>query len=150
MGENIAVLLVFTVLLVLGIIFYVQYKRGTVSEEVREQRIKSAIETAQRIAYLPEVQCSEDGIQRENCYDKAKIEAASDVMKNDKNFYYSILGYSTVEIELVYPPPQTKVKLYENIKPGTVSKEMTQAPIAVYVPEEDRYVFGVLKVTVYG
>jgi len=88
MGENIAVLLVFTVLLVLGIVFYVQYKRGAIKDELREQRIKTGIEIAQRIAYLPEVQCSEDGIQRENCYDKAKILGASKVMKENQNFYY--------------------------------------------------------------
>lgn len=150
MGENIAVLLVFTVLLVLGIVFYVQYKRGAIKDELREQRIKTGIEIAQRIAYLPEVQCSEDGIQRENCYDKAKIIGASKVMKENQNFYYGVLGYSTVEVEYLYPGPIEKTTLYNNKKPGMTSQELTQIPIALYVPEEDRYVFGVLRVVVYG
>lgn len=149
MGENIAVLLIFTVLLVIGIIFYVQYKRGSMSDEIREQKIKSAIETAQRIAYLPEVQCSEDGIQRENCYDLTKIMAASKVIQDEKNFYYGILGYSLVEVDKLYPDTG-KITLYDNKKPGTVNQEISQIPIALYVPYEDRYIFGVLKVTVYG
>ncbi len=150
MGENIAVLLVFTVLLVLGIVFYVQYKRGAIQDELREQRIKTAIEIAQRIAYLPEVQCSEDGIQRENCYDKAKVKGASTIIKNNPNFYYGVLGYSTVEIASLYPSPEEKTMLYDNKKPGMTSQELTQIPIALYVPEDDRYVFGVLRVVVYG
>lgn len=151
MGENIAVLLLFTVLLVLGIIFYVQYQRGALRDELREQRLKDAIQISQRIAYLPEVQCSEDAIQKENCYDGVKIEKATPILKANKNYYYGILGYSKVEIELLYPPSDAKTILfYDNKKPGTVSEEMVQAPIAVYLPNEDRYVFAVLKVVAYG
>lgn len=150
MGENIAVMLLFTVLLVIGVVFYMQYQRGALKEDMRRQRIMEAIEISQRIAYLPEVQCSEDGIQKENCYDGVKIEKAAQVISENKNYYYGILGYSTVEVELLYPDI-LKIPLYNN-KPAKkiMSEEMTQVPIAVYLPDKDRYVFGVLKVVVYG
>ena len=152
MGENLAVLLLFIILLVLGIIFYVQYKRTTMKDELREEQLKHAIETVQRINYLPEVQCSEYGIQRENCYDLSKITAAKKIFQSDQNFYYSILGYSTIEIEPIYPESASikNIVLYDNKKPNPSMQEIVQTPLALYVPSEDRYIFGVLKVTVYG
>ncbi len=104
MAENIAVLILFIFLVVLGLIFYTQYKRGDIAKQQQHLELQNAIEVATRASYLPELQCSQDGLPITNCIDKFKLEAAGDgtnsiFNKQKSSTYFSILGYSKIELK---------------------------------------------------
>ena len=58
-GETIAVLFVFFLLVVIGFIFYVGVIKDSIVSEKDELSQLKSIEIAQKVLYLPELQCSE-------------------------------------------------------------------------------------------
>ncbi len=151
-GETIAVLVIFFILLVTGFIFYVRVIKGNIAIEIEESRQLKAIEIAQRASFLPEIQCSEENIVTDNCIDIYKLNAAAGIISdpNNKIFYYDRLQFSNITIEEIYPGTQTWT-LYDNpLGEGEyTSKISTNIPIALFDPTEKKYSFGVMKVNTF-
>lgn len=155
MLETIAVLAVFFILVVLGFVFYTRmYKSGI--EEEREETIElSAIKIAQRAATLPELQCSENNVVRDNCVDKLKLEAAETIMQKQENeiFYYDKFSFSRITVEEIYPEEEDctneKCTLYDRPSDDYTHKIVTNIPISIFNPENNKNAFGVMNVTVY-
>ncbi|MBR9691284.1 hypothetical protein GOV06_00700 [Candidatus Woesearchaeota archaeon] len=148
MFETIAVLVVFFVLIMFGFMFYTKIQKGSFEEAREENLILKAIDTSQKISFLPEFQCSRDNIQEENCIDMLKLDAAEQVINKNKLDYVETFGFSRVYIQEVYPS-QDEWNLYDLPKQEDKGKISTQFPISLYNPLTDTYSFGVLFVDNY-
>jgi len=151
MMETIAVLLIFFILIVLGIIFYGRVMKGNLEQEKEEQLQLQAIKVAQRASFLPELQCSQDNIVSENCIDLLKLNAAAIVMDKQANeiFYYDRFLFSKITVNEIYPDAR-QWTLYDRPLSDFTSKIITNVPISLYEPVEDSYKFGVMNIEYYS
>lgn len=158
MMETVLVLIVFFILIVLGFSLYAMFFRGSLKVEKEEILQLGAVGIAQKVQFLPELQCTEDNVRYDNCIDKYKLLAAADVMDENVLYYYDTLGYSNVIFEQVYPAGES-VTLYN--KPLTDPRSILtiNLPTIIYDPYatgtcpilgKGSCSFGVLKVEVYG
>ena len=156
MGETIAILFIFFMLLIVGAVFYLNIKRVTVGRDVQEQFELRAVEISQIISFMPEVQCTEANVVENGCFDIFKIQALDQIQKglsdgvmNDAALFYGRdFGTSKIEISQIYPPGQSYT-IYSNEPESFKDAPITHMPISLFDPVEDKYYFGVLDVTVY-
>lgn len=158
MGETIAVLIIFFILIVIGFIFFTRVIKGSIEIEREESRQLKAVEIAQRASFLPEIQCSEENIVTDNCIDILKLKAATEgtptsIIEDNEIFYFDSLQFSDISIKEVYPGtnPDSPWSLYnKSLGEGNyTSKISTNIPIALFDPRGKNYSFGVMKVDTY-
>ena len=148
MGETIAVLFVFFVLIMIGLIFYVRIIKGNIENDKEEASQLRAIGIAQRVMFLPELQCSEDNIIRDNCIDWWKLESAKKLMAENQVDYYDLFEFSDIKIYQIYPGEEI-VDVYSR-KMDNANKFVTNVPISLYIPATRKYAFGVLTIETYS
>jgi len=144
-GETIAVLFVFFILIIIGFIFYVKVIKSNIELEAEELSQLRSVGIAQRIMFLPEVQCSEDNIIIDNCIDILKLDSAQSIMKENEIYYYDLLEFSDVSISQIYPD-EAKWNLYSRKREDFKSKFVTNVPIALYDPAMRKHGFGILTI----
>ena len=144
-GETIAVLFVFFILVIIGFIFYAKVIKGNIESEKGEVSQLNSVGVAQRVMYLPEIGCSEDNVIIDNCADILKLKPAQDIMSQNEIYYFDILQYSSVNISQIYPPGPTRT-LYSKKLDGFATKFITNVPISLYEPTTRKYGFGVLTI----
>ena len=151
MGETIAILFVFFILLIVGAIFYMNLQRTTVSRDIQESYEIRAVELAQTISFLPEAQCTSSNVVAASCFDYYKLVGLSKVTTTAEglSFYSREFGTTTIKLVQVYPPGQTVV-LYDNPKPEFTSAPISHIPIMLFNTSSDKYYFGVLEITTYS
>ena len=155
MFETIAVLLIFFVLIGFGLIFYGKIQGQGFQERQEENFELKAIQTAQVVSFLPELQCSSNNIIVDDCFDILKVEALSEIISNPQNqklkneYYYDLFGFSSITIEQVYPLPVASWLIYEKTIEKTKAKSSIKIPISLYDPDSRAYNFGILTVDVY-
>jgi len=149
--ETIAVLVVFFILIGAGLVFYYRMQAQSLQEEASEQATLKAISISQLVSFLPELECSRNGIPEENCIDSIKLEKAAPIINSKKDYYYDIFQNSKIVLEQVYPNKQS-FNLYDYPLPANklTSETKVPIPIAIYNPLTDLYGFGVLRITVYS
>ena len=144
-GETIAVLFVFFILIIVGFMFYVKVIKGNIELEKDELSQLMSIGIAQRVMFLPEVQCSEDNIIIDNCIDILKLDAAQKLMKENEVYYYDLLEFSDVSVLQIYPT-EAKWGIYSRKTEDFRNKFLTNVPISLYDPTARKHGFGVLSV----
>ena len=152
MFETIAVLLIFFVLIGLGLIFYGRIQAGSFQETQEENFELKAIQTAQLVSFLPELQCSSNNIIVDDCFDILKVEALSDYIEQNPNirdtYYYDTFGFSSITIEQIYPFV-VSWSIYERTTERTKAKSSIMIPVSLYNASSRAYNFGILTVAVY-
>ena len=150
MGETIAVLLVFFMLIFFGIFFYANMERRDIQERLEQMEEKRSIDISQIISFLPELKCTAENITKSLCIDKLKKDFFAQRIGSEYPQYYSTV-FSNTKIELaeIYPNPGDYLIIYE----GTTSEQYftTYVPISLFDPTEypGRYTIGLLKITYY-
>ncbi len=144
-GETIAVLFVFFILIAIGFIFYVKVIQGNLEHEKDEASQLRSIGIAQRVMFLPELQCSEDNIITDNCIDVLKLEAAKNIMREKELYYYDLLEYSRITIAEIYPE-ESRWNIYSRETDEFSSNFTTNVPISLYNPTTRKYRFGVMTI----
>jgi len=144
-GETIAVLFVFFILIIIGFIFYVRVIKGNIELEKEELSQLKSIGIAQRVMFLPEVQCSEDNIITDNCIDILKLDSAKGIMMENEVYYYDLLEFSDITISQLYPD-EAKWSIYSRRSDELENKLITNVPISLYDTSTRRYGFGILTV----
>lgn len=151
MFETIAVLLIFFVLVGFGLIFYGRIQAGSFQATQEENFELKAIQTAQLVSFLPELQCSSNNIIIDDCFDILKVEALSEFIEQNPNikneYYYDLFGFSSITIEQVYPS-ELSWKVYERTLTGNKAKSSIKIPVSLYNASSRSYNFGVLTVDV--
>lgn len=148
MAETIAVLFVFFMLVTIGFIFYVKVIKGNIELEKEEISQLKSIGIAQRVMFLPEIQCSEDNIIIDNCIDILKLDSAQALMKENEVYYYDLLEFSDISIIQIYPNG-TRWNIYSRKTDDFKSKFSTNVPISLYNPNTRRHGFGVLTIETF-
>jgi hypothetical protein len=150
MGETIAIMFVFFLLIIVGVVFYVRISTTSTYRTSAEQFERQSVEITQTISFLPELQCSESNVVTPNCFDFYKMEAMSQLVNDPKvrAFYLRDLGKATVYINTVYPE-EANFTVYDNHDTNYTDASLTHIPISVYDSVNDKYNFGVMVVTIY-
>ena len=144
-GETIAVLFVFFILIAIGLIFYVKVIQGNLEQEKDELSQLKSVGITQRVMFLPELQCSEDNIIIDNCIDVLKLESATDIMRTNELYYYDLLEFSEINITEIYPE-DSKWNIYSRKTEDFNNKFVTNVPMSLYDPTTRKYTFGVLSI----
>lgn len=142
MGETIAVLIIFFFLLVMGAVFYFNVQRSNLYSNQEEYYAQESIKVSQIVSYLPELQCSDENIITDNCYDIYKLSAANDYILNNSIYYFPFFRYSEITVKEVYPGnSQWVIYNFSNNNSAVIP---TFTPISLYNPTTKRYSFGIL------
>ena len=151
MGETIAILFIFFILLVVGAVFYMNMTRVTVSRDISEFKEQRAVELTQKISFLPEVRCTESNVIEAGCFDLYKLIAMSSISKSPSGLLLYSREFETTKINVIsLYPVYANWTIYEKAKGNFTSASVMNIPISLYNASSDRYHFGVLEVTVYG
>lgn len=150
MGESVAILFIFFILLVFGFVFYMNVMKGSTKVEVEENIQLKTIGIAQRASFLPELQCSEENVRRENCIDIYKLEAASGLLKENNMHYYDVFEFSNIQVQKKFPEPEKTWPLYNNTLTEYKNRLSTFIPISLFNATSKKYDFGILIVEVYS
>jgi hypothetical protein len=151
MGENIAILFIFILLVVFGMVFFFRVQTAGMQIKQQENAQLAAVQIAQRVSFLPELRCSSENVVVSNCYDALKMEFAYEVIKDNEAYYYDTFGFSTIWVEEVYPEEKQWL-LYNNTGNKNETPSIFHIPISIYDPITSSlgsYNFGVLHVGVW-
>ena len=155
MFETIAVLVVFFFLIVFGLAFYGMMSAKSFEREGERLLQLEAVNLAQKVSFLSELDCSQTAIQKENCFDKYKIEAFSSLLNSSldaQEYYFYTFGFSSIKLRQIFPESKDYV-IYDRPKQRWTSQLMTPIPIVIYDEPAGRlgkYSFGVLEVITYS
>lgn len=149
MGESIAILFVFFILLVFGFVFYMNVMQSSAKVEREENLQLKAIGIAQKASFLPELQCSEENVRLENCIDLLKLNAASSLLKINNIHYFDVFEYSRIKVNRIYPPNNEEWTLYNRTLANFSNRLFTNIPISLFNATLKEYSFGILTVEVF-
>lgn len=152
MFETIGVLIVFFILLAIGISVYFVIQKSSATKETVQRQQTEGFKIAQKMLYLPELDCNFLSTTQDVCFDLYKLQTLQDLLNKDeniKNDYFQIFGYSKITINIVYPQIQPQFVLYDKQPPAIVTQRTTQSPILVKNPIDDTNSFGYVEVKRY-
>lgn len=155
MTETIAILFIFFILLLFGIIFYFRYQQSAFQEKQEELLGVRAMETTLKALFMPELICSRGEAEPEdNCFDTLKLDSAAAVLEDNKDdYYFEIFSYAKITVHQVYPEEKEWL-LYEKTKPESTRKEPTFFVVTLRDELSDstqaQYGFGYVSVEVYS
>ena len=134
MGETIAVLIVFFMILFFGIFFYANMERKGIQERLEKMEEKKSIDR---------------NITRSLCIDKLKKDVFAEIGNRYSQYYQSLFSNTKIELTEIYPNSGDYITIYE----GTTSEQYftTYIPVSVFDPTDypGRYTIGLLKITYY-
>lgn len=146
--ETIAVLAVFFILLGIGFIFYTKVIKSNIESDAAEISQSKSVSVAQRVMFLPEIQCSEDNVPKEGCIDTLKLDSAISVINKPENslYYYDSFEFSEIKIDEIYPNSQ-HWDLYLKTTADYKNKFQTNVPVTLYDPKTKTSKFGIISIT---
>ena len=154
MGESIIILFIFFILVVFGLVFYAsisKYTSGKAAVEAEEMNVENI---QKELRFLSEIQCTESGNTRFDCYDIGKIIATQESIQENYDYYAQTVFLQTNISFMEVFPGSEEWGLYEpvftednlmNVKGGSAF----QIPVTLFDPIEDRYNFGYVSIMVY-
>lgn len=173
MTETIAVMFIFFVLILFGIIFYAKYSEVAYQEKQAELLGKKAVEITSKTIFLPELICSRGSAEPElYCLDMLKLKQVPKTFKdNFADYYFDLFPNTKITVEEIYPGNSSWV-LYDKPKMikstnGTIiaSQQKEETHFLLTLKDElkekpqctgnlcavgAKYSFGVLTVGVYS
>lgn len=156
MGETLAVLIIFIIILVFGLFLYFQYSYSSIEKRGFEFQETEFSTLLYSLTDSPEFTCTKG-----NCIDITKIIALKQLNYRLKN--------KEIKIEIIYPEPLQKrecnigdysdpdypntcnfwrfpaIKTIEKI----TSTKVVNTPISLYYPELDEFRIGLIYLTIY-
>lgn len=145
-GETIAVLFVFFILIAVGIVFYVKVIKSNLESEKQDLSQLGSVAIAQRVMFMPEIQCSQDVVEEiTNCIDILKLESAPSTIRENELYYYDLLEFGDVSISQIYPN-DARWALYSRKTKDFNNRFVTNVPISLFDPITRKNGFGVLTI----
>jgi hypothetical protein len=150
-GENIAIIIVFILLVVGALLFYARIQRSEFSVKKEEDLDKEFVQIAQKVSFIPELRCSQENVPVENCFDALKLGKFSSLVNSSYLYYENDLKASTITLEQVFPDNGKKWVLYDN--PQNMSSSIpAYIPVSIFNATDGSlgsYYLGVLVVQVW-
>jgi len=160
MMETIAIIFIFFVLVLFGIIFFYQYSKVSINERNEQFFAERAMRTTLKVLFMPELICTDHGRIEQNCFDLQKIGAAKEVIeRNTEDYYFNLFSYAEITVHqltkdgMMIPPAEldaNKHLIYSNPKLVFTKKEPTYFILTLKDDITGHYDFGYLNVTVYS
>ena len=159
MAESITAIVIVTLLIVFGVIFYNKMQEGSIAESKKAQQALSAVDLAQRLSSLPELACSSAAAADTSCIDYHKaLVFAQNINSSDgffRDYYFNLFGNARIELDKIYPSSGsavdfTSLLLYENNASAMQSAQPTFIPFSVMNSLDHETYLGVLVVTSYS
>ncbi len=157
MSETIAVLFIFFILILFGLIFYYKYEESSFKQKQDEWNSRRAAETSLQALFLPELICSKGNAEPEdNCIDMNKVFSAQEMYAKHRNEYFELFSYAKISLYQTYPSAQNWT-LYEFKKEKEEGKEAGYKVTRFVVALKDEtqwldganYNYGYLEVGIY-
>lgn len=166
LNETIAVLFIFFVLILFGIIFFYQYQKIAIQEKQEEMLASRAMETTLKTLFMPELICTKGEAQAEDsCLDVIKLNHAPETFqKHLGDYYFELFSFANITVQELYPNPENVYYLYNKEKTtvlenGTILPAWSQKEPTYFVVSlkneinpagQSQYGYGYLKVEVYS
>lgn len=152
--ETIAILFIFFILLMVGIIFYYQYQKAAIKEKGKELAAARTIDTTLKVLFLPELLCSKGEAEPEdNCLDVMKLRYANETMQRHlEEYYFSLFSFSNITVQALYPEEKT---YYLYAKKREESRRYLPTYFVVVLRDqstgkEPQYSYGYIEAGVYS
>lgn len=154
MSETVAIIFIFFILIVLGIIFYYKFQQFSIKDQQEELLGARAMDTTLKTLFLPELTCTNAEAEAEdNCFDLMKLRHVNNTFEEYlTQYYFNIFSYSKISVKEVYPGNRNYL-LYDKPKSDFTRREPTFFVIALKDEVQGKgthYGFGYLKVEVYS
>mgnify|MGYP001575262630 FL=1 len=154
MTETIAILFIFFVLLLFGIIFYYKYQQSSFEQKQDDLLANRAMATTLKTIFMPELICSRGNAEPEdNCFDVSKLNSINGVVQEHlDDYYFDIFSYATITVNESYPEFKNWT-IYDKPKPSYTRKEPTFFVVTLkddITEQETKYGFGYVSVVVYS
>ncbi len=149
MGESIAVMIVFFIILMFGLTFYFNVQKTLILREKAKLNSLKALQVAQKASYMPEFQCSVKGVKYSDCFDINKVQAFYKKVNSSTDYlgYDYELGTSIVRLYEVYPGNAT-FTVYEyyvnQTKVGDVKS--SRIPVLLYNYSSQLFSLGIMQI----
>ena len=158
--ETILVLFIFIVLLILGMIFFYRYNAQGLKNDIFEldlMKFDALISTFQQ---NPEIRCSFLG-EDASCVDSTKLLAFKELIKDEKGYYRSKIGFKNITFYKLYPERNSNICELNNFndcgvwnvyleKPKNYGKRLIRTtPVSLYFPDKDEYGIGEMVIEWY-
>ncbi len=154
-SETIAVLFIFFVLVLFGIIFYYKYQQVAFQEKEEELLGARAIDTTLKTLFLPELICSKGAAEPEdNCFDILKLDSINETFKKYlDDYYFDLFSYARISVHEVYPGDAFWL-LYDKPPVNKVNEEPTLFVISLRndlsAENKPQYRLGYVEVVAYS
>lgn len=149
MLETIAVLVVFSVLVISGFVFYSKVIKSDIGNEKDENAQLNAIKIAQRASSLPELACSDGSVVIDNCIDIGKLEAVLNIINENEVRYFDKFSFSKITVNKVYPD-EKEWHIYDKPLEEYSYKSAINIPISLFDSVGGKNSFGVMNVVVFS
>ena len=153
---TIAVLFIFFVLLLFGIIAYAKFQQSALRERQEELLVNRGIEISTKVLFLPELVCTKGEAEAEdNCFDMAKVNWLNQngYFEDNIDYYFDLFSFATISINQTYPLPENEgeglIVLYDKQDPNKFNKKATHFVISLKDEVNDQFGYGFLTVEVY-
>ncbi|MFH1174707.1 MAG: hypothetical protein V1725_06230 [archaeon] len=145
MLESIGVIIIITFLIFFSFSIYQRFHASEIARKNQQQNQLSAIDVANRIGELPELQCSHVDVVTVGCFDLVKVQtfAAFATSPAFRLMYYPLLRESSITVYETYPSPHNFTIYEQNATNTSIPFFM---PITIYHPQERTYGFGYIEV----
>jgi len=152
-GESIAVLMIFFILVVVGIVFWSRYSQIELKGQQETDLQSQAIKISQTATFLSELQCSTLQVIQFSCFDLYKIGAMKSSLrdnqqKNWADYYFDIFGFSNITVYSIYPIEKSW-NIYDYPGGNITGYVSTQVPVSILDPINNIFSFGYIDVRVY-
>lgn len=149
MMETIAVMAIFFILVALGLIFYTDVVARNAAIEKEENYQLNAIRIVQMASFLPELQCSHENIITDNCINILNLESMLEIINENQIYYFDKFSFSRIIVNKIYPDKEEWV-LYNKPLEEYSRKSVTNIPMLLFDPIENKNSFGVMNVEVFS
>ena len=162
MAESITAIIIVTLLIIFGVIFYSKMQEGNIAETKKSEQALSAVQLAQRLSSLPELSCSSAAAQDTSCIDYHKALVFATAMSSSnigadqlRSYYFELFGNARIELDPVYVAPDSSIPfqpflLYENNASSHQNIKPTFIPFSVMNNLDHETYLGVLVVSSYS
>ena len=148
--ESVAVLFIFFVLIIMGIVFWSRYSQTSIKSQQETDILSRAIAVSQTVTFMPELQCSTLEVIKFSCFDLYKINAMKNLMsdQNASQHYFDDFGFTNITVYSIYPT-RSEWNIYDFTGGNVSGFVTTQVPVAIYDPISMKFAFGYVNVAAY-
>jgi hypothetical protein len=155
MGESVAVMVVFFILLMFGFSFYSKMQQNSYNREMEKQNQLKVLQISQKASYIPELQCTIQNVQFDNCFDLQKVGHFFDLTEKTQEYiyYYNLFGNSLIYIEQIFPEPKKNYTIYNgslgDVANASFDVLSSNVPVSLFNASSNYYSIGILRINSY-